>query len=79
MFGKNKKSDNQEDKLNLLIESWYKSLELHNKIYDALNKKIMWFFTLISATEWYLFINFFITKDFLNHCVLIKILFFFLF
>lgn len=56
-------SKEQELKLDLLIDSWYKQLELHNKIFDTIDKKVMWFFTFVSAIEWYLIINYFISKN----------------
>ena len=67
----------QEKKIDILIDAWYKQLELHNKIYDALNKKIMWFFTLTWWIQWYLFVNVISTSGFLqNSYLLILILIF---
>lgn len=60
---KNKLEKQQELKMDFLINSWYKQLELHNKIFDEIDKKVMWFLTFISAIEWYLLSNYFINKN----------------
>lgn len=53
----------KNEKIDFLIENWFKQLDLHNKIFDEIDKKVMWFFTFISAIEWYLIINYFIKKN----------------
>ncbi|MDD2565211.1 MAG: hypothetical protein PHZ26_01385 [Candidatus Gracilibacteria bacterium] len=64
MFGKKNKLEKQQElKMDFLINSGYKQLELHNKIFDEIDKKVMWFLTFISAIEGYLLSNYFINKN----------------
>lgn len=65
----------KELKLNVLIDAWYRQLDLHNKIYNSLNTKLMWFFAFVSTIQWYLLVNFFLSKRFLEYNVVVISLF----
>ncbi len=53
----------KENKIDYLISNWFKELEINNQIFNTIDQKIMWFFTFISAIQWYLLANKFIEKS----------------
>lgn len=58
----NSKSE-KELKIDYLIENWYKELEIHRQIFNTIDQKVMWFFTFISAIQWYLIVNYLLNKS----------------
>lgn len=53
----------REQKIDYLISNWFKELDIHKQIFNQIDQKVMWFFTFISAVQWYLIVNYFINKS----------------